>query len=272
MKGITDNEIQIEQRESTVKMRVLISLNRPKITLNCDMGESYGHWTVGADEQIMPWIDMANIACGFHASDPKVMAKTIALAKHYHVDVGAHPAYQDLQGFGRRSIPHTCAQITELVAYQVGALLGIAKLKNAKIKYVKPHGALYNDMIADKAIFEAIVEAVSLFGLPLMTLATPNNQIYLDIADKYDVPLLFEAFADRAYQTNGSLVPRNQTGAVYHNADDIFNQAMQLSNYGSVTTLSGETLQLEVDTLCVHGDNPTSIALIQRLSQALTQT
>lgn len=160
---------------------------------------------MGSDELVMPWVDMANIACGFHASDPHVMAKTVALAKHYNVKVGAHPGYQDLSGFGRRSIPHTAAQITEIVLYQVGALKAFCQYHDVPLHYVKPHGALYNDMMADEEVFRAIAEAVSVFALPLMILATTDNQRYLDIADIFDVPLLFEAFADRSYQEDGRL-------------------------------------------------------------------
>ncbi|WP_193265652.1 5-oxoprolinase subunit PxpA [Vibrio navarrensis] len=246
-------------------------MNKQRVTLNCDMGESFGIWPMGSDEMVMPWVDMANIACGFHASDPHVMAKTVALAKHYNVKVGAHPGYQDLSGFGRRSIPHTAAQITEIVLYQVGALKAFCQYHDVPLHYVKPHGALYNDMMADEEVFRAIAEAVSVFALPLMILATTDNQRYLDIADIFDVPLLFEAFADRSYQEDGRLTPRSQVNAVYHNADDIYNQAMQIATYGCVTTVSGTRVLLEADTICVHGDNPESIALVQRLSQALAK-
>ncbi|MGF1755276.1 5-oxoprolinase subunit PxpA [Vibrio makurazakiensis] len=233
------------------------------------MGESFGSWKMGEDELVMPWVDMANIACGFHASDPHVMAKTIKLSIHTNTKIGAHPGYQDLQGFGRRSIPHTPKQITELVIYQVGALQSIAQFQNTDIEYIKPHGALYNDMMASIEVYKAIIEAASFFNLPLMILASGDNQKYLDIADDFDVPLLFEAFADRAYLDNGRLAPRSSPNSVLTNTDDIFNQVMQLANFGSVTTLSGGSLPIEADTVCVHGDNPHSIALIQKLSQAL---
>lgn len=240
-----------------------------RIQLNCDMGESFGNWKMGEDEQVMPWIDMANIACGFHASDPHVMSKTIKLAQHYNTKIGAHPGYLDLQGFGRRSIPHLPQQITELVTYQVGALIALCRFQNTAVEYVKPHGALYNDMMANMEIFKAVIESVSSFNLPLMILATGDNQKYLDIADNYDVPLLFEAFADRAYSNDGKLVPRSREHSVLTNADDIFNQVMQLANFGSVTSIDGTVLSIEADTVCVHGDNPQSIALIQKISQAL---
>jgi len=233
------------------------------------MGESFGNWKMGEDEQVMPWVDMANIACGFHASDPHVMSKTIKLAIHFNTRIGAHPGYFDMQGFGRRSIPHLPQQITELVTYQVGALKALCQFHNTDVEYVKPHGALYNDMMSNMEIFKAVIEAVSSFNLPLMILATGDNQKYLDIADNYDVPLLFEAFADRAYLADGKLAPRSRENSVLSNADDIFNQVMQLANFGSVTSIDGTVLAIEADTVCVHGDNPQSIALIQKISQAL---
>ncbi|NVC64241.1 LamB/YcsF family protein [Vibrio sp. 05-20-BW147] len=246
-------------------------MNKQRVTLNCDMGESFGNWKMGSDEMVMPWIDMANIACGFHASDPSVMSKTVALAKHYNVEVGAHPGYQDLVGFGRRSLPHTPAQVTELVLYQVGALKAFCQYRDVKLHYVKPHGALYNDMMDSEETFRAICEAVSVFGIPLMILATSDNQRYLDIADIYDVPLLFEAFADRQYDDDGKLTPRSLPNAVFHQADDIYNQALQIASYGCVNTRNGGRLAIEADTISVHGDNPESIALVQRISQAISR-
>ncbi len=226
---------------------------------------------MGADEEVMPWIDMANIACGYHASDPQIMHETVKLAVLHDVKIGAHPSYHDLQGFGRRSIPHTAEEITQLVLYQVGALQAICQFEGTKIEYIKPHGALYNDMMRDTAIFHAICLAASVFNLPLMVLARPNNQLHLDIADEYDVPLLFEAFADRSYTDSGALAPRTHPKGVLKHADDIVSQVTELANFGLVHTVSGNKIQLEADTLCVHGDNPESIALIQRIRRTLSQ-
>ncbi len=177
--------------------------------LNCDMGESFGDWIIGADEQVMPFVDQANIACAFHAGDPDVMVKTILLAKQFDVEIGAHPGYQDLVGFGRRSIPHTMDEISELVCYQVGALQALCRYHHTSVGYVKPHGALYNDMMANIDVFNAVAQAVAEFNIPLMILSSSDNQQYLDIADDHDLPLLFEAFADRAYLNNGQLAPRD---------------------------------------------------------------
>ncbi len=238
--------------------------------LNCDMGESYGLWEMGDDAAVMPWIDMANIACGFHASDPTTMSETVRLAVSHNVMIGAHPGYDDKTGFGRRSIPMHPEEITHLVAYQVGALGAICQLHQSRIHYVKPHGALYNDMMANPAIFEAVVRAVA--GLAesplLMILARADNQAYTDVASQYGVSLIFEAFADRAYTSDGSLVSRTEPGAVYHDEATIQQQVTDLAK-GEVRTIDGQLLKLQADTVCVHGDNPESIAVIKRLYQAL---
>ena len=246
-------------------------MRKRTITLNCDMGESFGNWKMGDDEAVMPWVDMANIACGFHASDPDVMAKTIALAQTHNVRIGAHPGYQDLSGFGRRSIPHTAEQLAHLVSYQVGALQALASLYKAKVEYIKPHGALYNDMMSNPMILESMIKTAAKLKLPLMLLARINNQIEQALAEKYQAELLFEAFADRAYTDDGALMPRQQPNAVLHDPSAIQTQVLQLANHGTITTPSGKTLHLQADTVCVHGDNPDSIAMVKHLAKALKE-
>lgn len=242
--------------------------------LNCDMGESFGAWIMGNDASVMPWINMANIACGFHASDPNVMATTVVLAQQYNVMIGAHPGYQDKEGFGRRHIPHTLDEIRHSIAYQVGALDALCALHETQVVYVKPHGALYNDMMKDLALFEAIVLTVSKLNfsrphpLSLMILSGAKNTAYSQIAQQYGVTLLFEAFADRAYTPDGFLVPRTEPNAVHHHPDLIKAQVLQLAQ-GKVKTTCGKLLSLPVDTICVHGDNPESIATIKDLAQLL---
>ncbi|WP_434143727.1 5-oxoprolinase subunit PxpA [Photobacterium leiognathi] len=242
--------------------------------LNCDMGESFGAWTMGDDASVMPWINMANIACGFHASNPNVMATTVALALQHNVMIGAHPGYQDKEGFGRRHIPHTVDEIRHSIAYQVGALDALCVLHEAQVSYVKPHGALYNDMMKNPALFEAIVLTVSKLNfsrphpLSLIVLSRASNDAYIQIAQQYGVNLLFEAFADRAYTSEGFLVPRTEPNAVHNHPDLIKAQVLQLAQ-GKVKTHCGKLLSLTVDTICVHGDNPESIATIKALSQLL---
>lgn len=241
--------------------------------LNCDLGESFGSWVTGMDDEVMPYVDMANIACGFHASDPDVMAKTIQSAVRHGVTIGAHPGYDDKKGFGRRSIPHSQSELKNLVAYQVGAMIGMCLLYGAKVEYIKPHGALYNDMMSNVAVYKAIVECISQakFGLPLMILAKVDNQEYQAIADEAGVELLFEAFADRAYTNEGTLSSRSLPGSVHHDLQLIINQVEQLVTKGTVTTIDGKELSLKADTICVHGDNPESINTVQLLRKVIDQ-
>ncbi|MGF1719390.1 5-oxoprolinase subunit PxpA [Vibrio kyushuensis] len=246
-------------------------MTQTTITLNCDMGESYGAWTMGSDEAVMPHINMANIACGFHASDPNIISDTIDLALKYDVSIGAHPSYPDLHGFGRRSMAFEPQQLSNILIYQIGAMKALCESKNAQLDYVKPHGALYNDMQKGDQIFEAVVDAVSCFHIPLMTLATQQNQSKLEVADRYDVPLLFEAFIDRAYLANGLLAPRDTQGAVHTRHEDILNQLKQIVHYQKVTTLDGFVIPIEADTICVHGDNEDSIQLIQTISRFINE-
>ncbi|MDV7103521.1 5-oxoprolinase subunit PxpA [Vibrio sp. TH_r3] len=245
-------------------------MHSDQLTINCDMGESFGIWTLGEDHNVMPWIDMANIACGFHASDPNVMSDTIQLAKQHKVKIGAHPGYLDIQGFGRRSIPHSDKEITNLILYQVGAIKALADLHGTTVDYIKPHGALYNDMMRSTSTFKAIAKAAQVYSLPLMILASADNSQYLELADGFNVPLLFEAFADRTYSDNGQLSPRDHPQSVLTNSDDIYYQVMQIAKYGSVTTVTGQKLDIQADTVCIHGDNPYSIACIQKIKQSLT--
>ncbi len=230
--------------------------NKRLIKLNCDLGESYGSWKMGNDDLIMPYIDMANVACGFHAGDAMVMHNTVKSAKANGVELGAHPSYPDLQGFGRRSMVMSEDEIIAIVRYQIGALEGIATSLDCPITYVKPHGALYNDMMKDPTIFIAIVKAVSGYAtkLALLIQYTPRCSEYIKIADKFSQTLLFEAFADRRYLDDGRLTPRSQANAVL---DDkaMLNQAKQLIESQSVTTDTGKTLKVVADTICVHGDS-----------------
>lgn len=244
-------------------------MNKTNIKLNCDMGESYGQWTMGCDELAMPHIDQASIACGFHASDPMIMNSTVKLAINHNVAIGAHPSYPDIQGFGRRSMTLSKNEISNMVIYQVGALKAICESENTTLHYVKPHGALYNDMLKNTSVFEAVVDAVSCFNVPLMTLATQDNQDRLDIADDYDVPLLFETFADRRYLSNGHLAPRSMAGAVIHDEQAILDQVTQIVRYGKVRTLDGYTLSIDADTICVHGDNLDAVQKIEKIRKVI---
>lgn len=241
--------------------------------LNCDIGESFGAWTMGLDEQVMPYIDQANIACGFHAGDPTVMTNTVRLALQHGVTLGAHPAYPDLQGFGRRAMTCKPEEITALVLYQVGALSQIASAQGGQLAYVKPHGALYNSMMRDDTILHAVLEAIrqSPQPLSLMAMTTADNQPLKQTCADFGIDLLLEAFADRAYDTAGYIVPRNTPGAVHHDPDTIVKQAIAIARQQPIQTLDGQSLTLEADTLCVHGDNPESVAAVHAIRDALQE-
>ena len=232
--------------------------------LNCDLGESYGSWTMGHDASVMPHIDQASIACGFHAGDPLTMRRTLALAGEHGVAIGAHPAYPDLVGFGRRSMALGSEELIATLHYQIAALDGMARSQGLTLSYVKPHGALYHDMMGSTAVRAAVLQAVASYAsreqpLALMLQATAHAAEHRAQAQAVAVPLLFEAFADRCYADDGSLLPRSRPGAV-HARERMLAQVAQLQRDGAVTTHGGNVLPLHFDTVCVHGDNPEGVA------------
>lgn len=243
----------------------------PALMLNADVGESLGSWKMGRDEDVIPHVDLANVACGFHASDPDIMRRTVRLARTNDVAVGAHPGYPDLVGFGRRSMACSAAEIENLVLYQIGALAGICHAEGCELRYVKPHGALYNDMMRDPDKLAAVMRAVAAFdsALPLMVLATRDHAPTRELAARQGVTLWFEAFADRAYSGEGWLVSRREPGAVHHDAQVIVDQALRIARGEALIANDGSELILAADTLCVHGDNPESIAAVKAIRQAL---
>jgi len=242
-----------------------------RLLLNCDIGESFGAWTMGLDAEVMPLIDCANIACGFHASDPQVMRRTVALAQRHGVLIGAHPGYPDLVGFGRRSMACTPDEVENMLLYQVGALEGICRAEGTQVRYIKPHGALYNDMMRDPELLRAVMAAIKAYSdsLPLMLMSTRDNSASQAMAAEMGITLWFEVFADRAYDAAGMLVNRKLPGAVHHDSDRVADQALRLARGEALTTLDGGTLTLQADTLCVHGDNAASILAVQRIRQSL---
>ena len=239
--------------------------------INCDMGEGFGLYMIGDDEGLMPLISVANVACGFHAADPMVIRKTLALAAAHDVAVGAHPSYHDLPGFGRRSIHHTPEEIEALMLYQLGALEGMCRSESLTLSYVKPHGALNNDMMRDNRLLRAVMEAVRTFrtDLPLMIPVTCNYRKHQQMAADVGLPLLLEAFADRAYDDEGQLVSRRQAGAVHEDPDIIVRQAKSFADKGGVFSTTGHWLELPADSLCVHGDNDAALDAIKAIRQAL---
>ena len=231
------------------------------------MGESYGAHKVGLDELVMPYIDMANLACGFHGGDPHTMQQSIALAKKHSVTIGAHPSYPDLVGFGRRSMKCSSDELESIVLYQIAALDGMCKAQGVQVSYIKPHGAMYNDMMQDSLLFEAIVKAIARYtsSLKLMILSTVDNKTYETIALKHGITLLYEVFGDRAYTSDGYLVPRSYEGALLHSSKEVKERLKQLQTTGTISAIDGTTLALKVDTLCVHGDNKEALSLVKAL-------
>ncbi len=241
------------------------------LKLNCDLGEGFGHWHVADEAAIMPHIDLANVACGFHAGDPLTITHTLQQAQKHGVVIGAHPGYPDRLGFGRRTLAMGAQELRSTVVYQIGALEALAHAEGMQLEYVKPHGALYNDMMQHEDVFEAIAIAVSMCAHPrtLMILSTAANDQYAAIARRHGIELLYEFFADRAYTDAGMLVPRSEPNALIHDADRVLARIEHLVTHGSVTTVEGATLPLEADTICVHGDNPEALILAQTIRARL---
>ncbi len=235
------------------------------------MGEGFGAWQMGDDAQVMPLVDQANLACGFHAGDPLTIQRAVALACQHGVQIGAHPSYPDLQGFGRRHMRCSPQEVEALLLYQLGALDGFCRVAGTQLSYVKPHGALYNDLLEDDALFIAAASACAAYrpGLPLMVLARADNARERELARRVGVPLLFEAFADRAYLADGRLAPRSQSGAVHAEAQQIIDQGVAIAQGQPFADSSGQLLQFQADSLCVHGDNPHALAVLRRLRAAL---
>lgn len=243
---------------------------KPVLKLNCDLGESFGVWRMGLDAEVMPLIDQANIACGFHAGDPTVLVTTLTLAKTHQVEIGAHPSYDDKQGFGRRSVKMQPDELRHLLWYQIAAVDGVAKSLGLELSYVKPHGALYNDMMASPELLETVMQAVAGYHKPLklMVLATAAAEQHKALAQQHQLELLFEAFADRRYRPDGSLTPRSQAGSVLEHQAALV-QVQQLLHSGTVQSDTGDTVAIAADTLCVHGDNPSAVALVKSIRQLL---
>ncbi|KES25549.1 MULTISPECIES: 5-oxoprolinase subunit PxpA [Pseudomonas] len=239
--------------------------------LNCDIGESFGAWKMGLDAEVMPYIDCANIACGYHAGDPGSMRRTVALALEHDVRIGAHPGYPDLLGFGRRSLECSAQEIEDMLHYQIGALDGICRAQGARVSYVKPHGALYNDMMRKPEQLRAVMRAVAAYdrGLPLMLLSTRDNHGALAMAAEFGLRLWFETFADRAYTAEGHLVSRQLPGAVHHDSRQVIAQALTLARGEALGASDGSALRLRADSICVHGDNPGSVEAVRQLRAAL---
>jgi UPF0271 protein len=241
-----------------------------RVDINCDLGESYGHFKVGHDAEIMPYITSANIACGFHAGDSVTMVETVQLAKRFKVAVGAHPGFPDLLGFGRRDMKLSAEELESYVIYQIGALQTIAQTRQTRLQHVKPHGALYNMAAKDENISKTIIKAVQTVNTKLILFA-PAKSATAKIASKMSQRVAFEVFADRAYNSDGTLVPRSKKGSVIENPELVVKRVAQMVTEGTVSALNGETVELgQVHTVCMHGDTLTAVELAKNLKNKLT--
>ena len=238
------------------------------IDLNCDMGESYGAWKMGADAEVMPFISSANIACGFHGGDPATIRKTVALALERGVAIGAHPSLPDLQGFGRRAMKIKPQEMYDLVVYQAGAVEAFARAAGAKLHHVKCHGALYNMAATDEALSEAMVRAARDLGVMLYVLSNSKNH---EVAKHSGVRVAGEVFADRGYSDDGTLAPRDLPGGLIEDPAQAVKQALAMIEQGYVTSLSGRRVPVAADTLCLHGDQPGAAAFARALRQAFSE-
>ena len=239
-----------------------------EIDLNCDVGESFGAYKLGFDEEIIKHVSSANIACGFHAGDPMVMQQTMKLAKTYEVKVGAHPGYPDLLGFGRRDMAVAPTDVKSYLIYQIGALQAFARVEGLELQHIKPHGALYNTAVENPKLAQAIAEAVRSLdeGLILVALA---GSAWVNIAKEQGLRVAGEAFADRAYSADGRLVPRSQPGAVIKDKKIVAERVIRMIEEGQVRAITGEDITINADTICLHGDTPGALELAVHLRGAL---
>ena len=235
-----------------------------KIDLNCDMGESYGAWSMGADAGVMPFISSANIACGFHGGDPATIRKTVRLAVDRGVAVGAHPSLPDLMGFGRRVMRISPQDMYDLVVYQAGAVEAFARAAGAKLHHVKCHGALYNMAATDEGLSDAMVRAVRDLGSEIMLYALSKSRNF-EIAKTAKIKVAGEVFADRGYADDGTLAPRDKPGGMIVDAAASVRQALAMIEEGYVTSLSGKRVTVAADTLCLHGDQPGAVTFAKAL-------
>ena len=241
-----------------------------RVDLNSDMGESFGAWKMGADSEVLTSVSSANIACGFHGGDPAVMRETVRLARDANVAVGAHPGLPDLIGFGRREMRVTPDDVENMTIYQIGALAAIAAAEGVRLRHVKAHGALYNMAARDAALATAIARAIAAVDPSLVMFGLAGSHM-LQIGREHGLQVASEAFADRAYEPDGSLTPRTRPGSVIHDPDLVVRRAVKMVQQGKVTAVDGSEISLQADTICTHGDTPGAHGLVRRLREGLQQ-
>lgn len=242
-----------------------------KIDLNCDMGESFGAYKLGMDDAVIEFISSANIACAWHAGDPSVMNHTVAIAVDNGVGVGAHPGYPDLLGFGRRNMDCNMAELRNYVIYQIGALQAFCNAYGTKMQHVKPHGALYLTAVENEDVARVVAEAIVSVNSDLLyvALAGAKGELMTRIGQEVGLRVVYEAFPDRAYSPEGTLVSRRQPGAVIKEPQAVSERALRMVKEGVVIAVDGSTIPLEAQTLCVHGDNPKAVDLVKSIRETL---
>ncbi|WP_257348348.1 LamB/YcsF family protein [Pseudalkalibacillus decolorationis] len=241
-----------------------------KVDLNCDLGESFGVYRLGNDEQILDYVSSANIACGFHAGDPSTMKETVQLALEKRVAIGAHPGFPDLQGFGRREIAVTPVEAYEIVIYQIGALSAFVKAEGGSLHHVKPHGALYNMAAKSSELASAIAEAVYRVD-PTLILYGLSNSALIKAGESIGLKTANEVFADRTYQPDGTLTPRTLPNAILHEQEIVLNQVVRMITDRKVCCLEGTDVDIRADTICIHGDGPNALNFARFIREGLEQ-
>lgn len=239
-----------------------------KVDLNCDLGESFGNYKIGCDDEVIPFISSANIACGFHASDPAVMDKTVKMAKRCGISVGAHPGFPDLMGFGRRKMDITPHEAKVMLQYQIGALDAFCKAHNIKMSHVKPHGALYNMAGKDIELSLAICEGIKSVNPNLILLGLSGSKM-IEAAKMTGIKYASEVFADRAYNDDGSLVDRKKNGAVITDEDEAIKRVIQMVKEGRVKSINGNDIKIEAQSICIHGDNIKALEFAKKIRHSL---
>ena len=239
--------------------------------LNCDMGESFGGYKLGLDEEVIKYITSANVACGWHAGDPLVMMRTVKMAKEYGVGVGAHPGYPDLLGFGRRNMDCTPEEVRNYVIYQIGALQAFCTANKIELRHVKPHGNLYMTAVENENVARAIAQAIVAVDPRLMYVALAGAKVELIalVAQEVGLKVVFEAFPDRAYTSQGTLLSRREPGAVIQDPKIVANRALKMAKENRIVAVDGSEIIVEAQTLCVHGDNPKAVELVRAIRETL---
>lgn len=238
------------------------------VDVNADLGESFGNYIIGNDEKIIPLISSANVACGFHASDPKVMLDTVKLIKKSRVGLGAHPGFPDKEGFGRRYMDCTNEEIYSMVLYQLSALDGIARTVGVEMNHVKPHGALYNATFTDENLARVIAQAVKDFNPNLKLMGLSENNL-VKAGEEIGLEVVHEVFLDRAYENDGTLVSRRKEGAMITDSKLAVERGIRMITEGKVETIDGQDIDIKADSICVHGDGEKALQFVKEIKKAL---